>query len=121
MVYLPGMDHETKVKLYVEDDPGHWIACAIVQLFDRDRISPDDRLGMNITNTYGEAIFRFHTDDFLDIDDRIGGALPELYVKVFDSDGTCVHSTRAEAQRNAVPHLIRVPIPRETAERFGLI
>lgn len=115
------MEFKTKVKLFVADTPSEWIACAIVCLFDRDRISRDDQLGMNITNVYGEATFQFAAAEYLDVDDRIGGALPELYVKVFDSEGNCVVSTRAEAAPNSVPDLIRVPIEREVARRHGLI
>ena len=115
------MEYETKVKLYVDGAPSEWISCAIVCLYDRDRVSRDDHLGMNVTNAYGEASFRFAEDEFLDVDDRIGGALPELYVKVFDSEGNCVVSTRAEAMRNSVPDLIRIPIDRELARRHRLI
>jgi hypothetical protein len=115
------MEYETKIKLFVEGSPSEWIGCAIVCLYDRDRLSRDDQLGMDITNTYGEATFRFTADEFLDVDDRIGGALPELYVKVFDSQGECVVCTRAEAEPNTVPDLIRIPIERELALRHRLI
>jgi len=115
------VEHETKVKLFIEDAPTEWVACAIVCLFDRDRISRDDRLGMDITDVYGEATFRFNSDDLLDLDDRLGGPLPELYVEVIDSAGNCVLSTRADAATNAVPDLIRVPIDRDLAVRHGLI
>lgn len=115
------MEHETKVKLFVSDSPSEWISSAIVCLYDRDRVTSDDHLGMNITNSYGEAVFRFDDADFVDLDDRIGGALPELYVKVFDSEGNCVLSTRAAAVANAVPPLIRVGVDREIAERHRLI
>jgi hypothetical protein len=115
------MQYETKVKLFVADQPTEWITSTIVCLYDRDRLTRDDHLGMNITNPYGEAIFRFTEADFLDFDDRIGGALPELYVKVFDTEGNCVISTRADAIRNSVPELIRIPIEREIAEQHGLI
>lgn len=115
------MEYETKVKLFVADAPTEWITSAIVCLYDRDRLSPDDPLGMNITNSYGEAVFRFTADEYLDVDDRLGGALPELYVKVFDSDGECVLSTRAEAAPNSVPNLIQVPVERELAQRHRLM
>lgn len=115
------MEHQTKVRLFVEDSPTEWIACAIVCLYDRDRISRDDPLGMDITNTYGEATFHFTDDRFLDVDDRLGGALPELYVRVFDSDGCCVLSTRAGAAPNTVPELIPIPVDRELARRHRLI
>jgi hypothetical protein len=115
------MVYETKIKLFVAESPAEWIASAIVCLFDRDRLSSDDQLGMEITDTFGEATFRFAAADFLDVDDRIGGALPELYVRVYDSAGECVLTTRAGAERNAVPELIRIPVDRALAERHRLI
>ena len=115
------MEYETTVKLFVDGAPNEWITSAIVCLYDRDRLTPDDHLGMNITNVYGEAVFRFHEDEFLDVDDRLGGSLPELYVRVFDSQGECVLSTRHQAASNAVPSLIRIPVDRELAHKHGLI
>ena len=117
----PAVEYETTVKLFVEGAPTEWIACAIVCLYDRDRISRDDFLGTEMTNTYGEATFRFTEAQFLDLDERLGGSLPELYVKVFGADGECVLSTRVDATRNTVPALIRVPVDRELAHRHGLI
>jgi hypothetical protein len=115
------MEFETTVKLFVADAPTEWISSVIVCLYDRDRLTKDDHLGMNITNPYGEATFRFMKGDYMDVDDVLGGSLPELYVKVFDSSGSCVVSTRADAIPNAAPGLIRIPIEREIAERHGLI
>jgi hypothetical protein len=115
------MEYKTTVKLYVADAPSEWIASAIVCLYDRDRLTRDDHLGMDVTNSYGEATIRFSDDEFVDLDDRIGGHLPELYVKVFDSEGSCVVSTRSGAARNAVPELIRIPVAREIAVRHHLI
>jgi len=115
------MEFETTVKLFIADEPTEWISSAIVCLYDRDRITKDDHLGMNITDVYGEAIIRFNTEDFMDFDDRLGGSLPELYVKVFDTDGNCVLSTRSAALRNSIPSLIRIPVDREVAERHRLI
>lgn len=115
------MEFRTKVKLFVEGSPSEWISGAIVCLYDRDRISRDDHLGTEITNTYGEATFRFTSEQFMDLDDRIGGALPELYVEVYDSHGARVLSTRTQAERNAAPDLIRVPIDRQLAVQHGLL
>ncbi len=115
------MQFQTKVKLYVEDDPSEWIACAVVYLYDRDRLSRDDFLGMDITDQYGEASFHFGSDQFLDLDDRLGGTLPELYVKVFGRDDRLILSTRPEAVANRIPELIRVPVPRDLAAEHGLI
>jgi len=115
------MQYQTKVKLFIEDSPSEWIACAIVCLYDRDRLSRDDHLGMDITDVYGEATFSFSDADFVDLDERLGGTLPELYVKVFDTDGQCVLSTRSQAARNSVPELIRIPIERGVARKHNLI
>ncbi|HEV2150614.1 MAG TPA: hypothetical protein VGR37_24665 [Longimicrobiaceae bacterium] len=115
------MEYQTRVKLFVEDAPTEWISGAIVCLYDRDRISRDDHLGTDVTDMYGEATFRFTEDQFLDVDDRLGGSLPELYVTVYDTDGRCVLSTRLNAVPNAVPELIRVPVARELAEAHGLL
>jgi len=81
------IEYRTTVKLYVEGSPSEWISCAVVYLYDRDRVSRDDFLAMDITDSYGEAHFRFSSSQFLDVDDRIGGALPELFVKVFGERG----------------------------------
>lgn len=115
------MDYHTTVKVFVEEFPTDWIACAIVCLYDRDRLSRDDHLGMDVTNSYGEATFRFSDTEFLDFDDRVAGPLPELYARVYDSAGNCVMSTRAIAERNMIPPLIRIPIPQELARKHGLI
>ena len=114
-------EYETKVKLFIKDAATEWIVGAIVCLYDRDRISRDDFLGTDSTNMYGEASFRFTSEQFLDMDDRVGGSLPELYVKIFDTEGRCVLSTRAQASRNEVPGLIQVPIERKLALQHGLI
>jgi hypothetical protein len=115
------MEHTTKIKLVLEDDPAGWVSGAIVCLYDRDRVTRDDHIGTNVTNVYGEAEFRFECEDFLDLDDRVGGVLPELYVKVFDAEGQCVITTRAAAEPNTVPSLIRVTLPRELARTHRLI
>lgn len=115
------MEYSTTVKLFVDGAPSEWLACAIVYLYDRDRVSRDDFLGMEITNEYGEATFRFHRNEFVDVDDRIGGPLPELYIKVFGRDDQFMLSTRAVARRNQVPSLIRIGVARELAQAHGLL
>lgn len=116
------MQHRTTVKIYIEDSsPTEWVVGAIVCLYDRDRLTRDDHVGTDVTNQYGEATFRFPDDRFLDVDDRLGGRLPELYVEIVDAQGECVISTRASAVRNAVPSLIRVPVDRDLALRHGLL
>ena len=115
------VEYTTTVKLYVEESPTEWIACAMVYLFDRDRVTRDDFLGMEITNEYGEATFRFRAGEYLDIDERLGGELPELYIKVYGRDDRFMLSTRAVARRNEVPSLIRVGVAREIAQEHGLL
>lgn len=113
--------YSTTVKLFVDGSPTEWLACAIVYLYDRDRVSRDDFLGMEITNEYGEASFSFRAGEFHDLDDRLGGALPELYIKVFGRDDRLVLSTRALARRNEVPSLIRIGVDRDLAREHGLL
>lgn len=115
------VEYTTTVKLYVEESPMEWIPCAIVYLYDRDRVTRDDFLGMEITNEYGEATFRFRAGDYLDMDERFGGELPELYIKVYGRDDRFMLSTRAVARRNDVPSLIRVGVAREMAQDHGLL
>ena len=115
------MEYRTRVKLFIEGSPSEWVSGAIVCLYDRDRVSRDDHLGTDVTNAYGEADFRFTEAQFLDVDDRVGGSLPELYVRVYDADGRCVLSTRARARPNAVPNLLPIAIDRELARRHRLI
>lgn len=115
------MEYETRVKLFVADAPTEWISGAIVCLYDRDRISRDDHLGTDVTDAYGEATFRYHEGQFLDVDDRLGGSLPELYVMVYDSAGRCVLSTRTHAKVNEAPGLIRVAVPRDLAREHRLV
>jgi hypothetical protein len=114
-------EFETTVKLYVEESPSEWLSCAVVYLYDRDRLSRDDFLGMDITDSYGEARFRFSATQFLDFDDRVAGPLPELFVKIFGRDDRLMMTTRATAARNKVPSLIRVAIPRDLAVEHGLL
>lgn len=115
------MEYSTTIKLFVDDSPSEWLPCAVVYLYDRDRLSRDDFLGMGITNEYGEATFSFHRDEFVDFDDRVGGPLPELYIKVFGRDDRLMLSTRAVAQRNQIPRLIRVGVDRSLALEHGLL
>ena len=115
------VQYTTTVKLFVEGSPAEWLPCAIVYLYDRDRVSKDDFLGMEITNEYGEATFHFRAREFVDVDDRLGGALPELYSKVFGRDDRFMLSTRAVARRNEVPSLIRIGVDREMAKEHGLL
>ena len=119
------MEYTTTIKLFVEGAPAEWLGCAIVYLYDRDLVSRDDFLGMGITDEFGEATFTFHRDAFVDLDDRVGGPIgapmPELYIKVFGRDDRLMLSTRALAQRNQIPRLIRVGVDRELAREHGLL
>ncbi|HEX6923942.1 MAG TPA: hypothetical protein VF167_00825 [Longimicrobiaceae bacterium] len=115
------VEYTTTVKLYIDGSPSEWLPCAIVYLYDRDRVSRDDFLGMEITNEYGEATFRFRAHEFVDVDDRLGGSLPELYIKVYGRDDRFMLSTRAVARRNEVPSLIRIGVSRELARDHGFL
>lgn len=115
------MQYTTTVRLVLEGTPAQPIPGVMVSLYDHDRFGRDDFLGTEMTNTDGEARFRFTSDHFTDVDERLGGVMPDLYAKVFDAQGTEVLCTRAETIFNAPVKQITVPVSRELAERHGLV
>lgn len=110
---------KTTVKLILADSREP-LAGVRVQLWDRDRITPDDLLGTQVTDSAGEACFDYETEKYLDLDDRLGGHAPELYVVVLDTREAPVLSTRTEAAGNSHRRRMTVPVERAMAERAGL-
>ncbi|HEV2146859.1 MAG TPA: hypothetical protein VGR37_05540 [Longimicrobiaceae bacterium] len=111
----------TIVKLTVDDESSQPIRGVKVALFDRDRLSRDDHLGSATTDENGEARFQYSAAQFDDLDERIGGAFPELYAVVSDAADKQVISTRAEALNNSAPKHIAVRIARDVALRHSLL
>jgi len=103
-----------------------------VALYDRDRRSEDDLLGVAVTDQDGQARFQFSTRDFADrfgvFDDEAfifphfdTAQFPDLYVVVYDRNNEVVLSTRERVRENTVPITLRVRVSREHAQQHGLV
>jgi hypothetical protein len=114
------MYYTTTVRLSVEGAPSEPLSGVMVSLFDRDTFTPDDFLGTEMTDTHGEAHFRFTSEQYMDIDDQMGGVMPDLYVKVFDASGEMVLSTRADTVPNTARKQIHVGVPMALVEQHQL-
>ena len=114
------MHFTTTVTLHTDETPSCPLPGIRVALFDRDLLSDDDPLGSALTDEQGDARFLFSAADFADLDDRIRGAAPDLYVIVHDASGNVVLSTRAEAAENAAQKRINVRVPRGVAVQHSL-
>ncbi|MDQ3556305.1 MAG: transthyretin-like family protein [Gemmatimonadota bacterium] len=111
----------TTVKLVLQEAPSEGIPGVRLCLYDRDRITRDDLLGSETTDDNGEACFRFDSDRFVDLDDRLGGVFPELYVAVCDERDEKVFDTRSDCTHNSAPRHMTVCVPRMVAEEHGLL
>lgn len=110
------MRFTTTVRVLAEDTSAEVTAGFKVELFDKDRFSSDDLLGSGTTDAGGEAVFRYTSEDFVGLEERVmGESYPALYARVYAPDGTLVATTRAEAQRNAAAKMLVVRIPAATA------
>jgi hypothetical protein len=92
-----------------------------VSLYDRDRLTTDDHIATRRTDADGAATFEYYSEDFVDLDERLGGLRPELYVVLRDRHDRVVLTTRSEAVKNATRAEIVVPVSRELAERYELL
>ena len=115
------MYYTTTVKLVLAESPSSPLSNVKVALYDRDRITPDDLLGTSETDAAGEARFQYTTEMFDDLDEKIGGEMPELYAVVYDAGQKVVLSTRSEAEENLARKRITVPVPQELAARHQLL
>ncbi|HET6764156.1 MAG TPA: hypothetical protein VFH27_10810 [Longimicrobiaceae bacterium] len=114
------MYFSTIVKVVAAEDPTHGIAGIKVALFDRDLVTPDDSLGSGATGEGGEVRFEYTSDQFVDIDDRVGGVMPDLYVVVYDGEGKVVMTTREHVVPNTPLKRITVSVSRALLEQHGL-
>jgi hypothetical protein len=109
------MEFVTTVRVLVRETRKP-LANVKVELFDRDEYSPDDSLGVMLTNSFGEATFKYETADFADSvtgadDQQIGlvnrDTIPDLYPVVYNRHDEIVVDQRDEATRNdAKLHLL---------------
>jgi hypothetical protein len=114
------MRYTTTVKLVLAESPTSTVPNVKIALYDRDRFTPDDLLGTTQTDANGEARFDYTTEQFEDLDEKLGGSMPELYAVVYDSKGAVVLSTRADAQDGTHFKRMTVELPQELAKSHGL-
>ena len=115
------MYFSTVVKLVVDDHSAQSIPGAKVSLYDRDTFTPDDHLGTQVTDVNGEARFEYSSEDFVGIDDRLTGEMPDLYVTVEGPNGDTVHSTRAETVSNLPQRQMTVRLSRDLVTQHNLL
>ena len=106
--------HYTTVVKVVEEGSNRALPGLKVALYDRDAFSRDDLLGSSDTDAEGEARFSYSSEQFVDMDDRLGGIFPELYVVVSRADGTRLLSTKSDAVDNTPRKFITVTLPAAT-------
>lgn len=111
---------KTTVKVILADAPTEPIAGAKVKLFDRDTVTDDDLLGTETTDDRGEACFNYDTEDFLDLDDRMGGDAPDLYAVVYDANDEVVVSTRADTVTDRHLKHLTVRVDRDLVRQHNL-
>ena len=113
-----------RIQLTLEEDPGIPLSNVRLSLYDRDENDPDDFLSKGSTDDHGEVLLSFDSDRYTDQEDQEKWrteSLPDLYVVVYDPNGQVVLSTRAQAQMDKLPRLIRVTLSRELALKKGLL
>lgn len=111
---------KTTVKVVFADAPSEPLAGVKVQLFDRDTVTDDDLLGSETTDDVGEACFNYDSEDFLDIDDRVGGEAPDLYAVVYDANDQVVVSTRPDAVTDRHLKHLTVRVDRDLVRQHNL-
>lgn len=112
------MHYSTIVKLVSADNPQQGIAGVKVSLFDRDTFTPDDLLGTGTTDEAGEVRFDYSSSKFVDLDDKVMGIFPELYIMAYDQAGERVVSTRSQSVDNTPRKRIMVPLPAALVARL---
>jgi hypothetical protein len=115
------MRFTTTVKLVLKEEPNTVLPNVKVALFDKDTFTKDDPLGTAVTDQNGEALFEYTTEQFLDIDDRMGTEFPDLYTIVYDSEDRIIVNTRTEVIHNTPRKRITVPIERGVAQEHHLV
>lgn len=115
------MRFTTVVKVVLKDDPGTALRNVKVALFDKDTFTKDDPLGTAVTDENGEARFEYTTEQFLDLDDRMGTEFPDLYAIVYDGSDEIVANTRSEVIPNTPRKRITVAVERSVATERKLV
>lgn len=112
-----------RMRLVAAGAPNKGLPNVTVALYDRDWKSEDDFLGKGVTDVKGEIFFEFDEKTYKDAEDgpdwRIE-SLPDLYINVFDAQGSVVYSTREVVERDKFPKLLVVPVPRAILQQHKL-
>jgi hypothetical protein len=114
----------TRVRLVSAESPDTRLAGVKVSLYDRDLTDEDDFLGTGVSDAKGEVFFRYDSERYTDAEDQPlwrTESLPDLYVVVYGADGNAALTTKAVVEKDKLPRVIIVPVPRETAVRCGLM
>jgi hypothetical protein len=114
----------TRVKLVLAESPTTCIPGVKVELYDRDSNDEDDWLAAAISDDQGEILFSYDSEEYTDAEDqelwRLE-SLPDLYVKVYNTQDQVVLSTRSDTLEDKLPKLITVPISQELVDQHGLM
>jgi hypothetical protein len=97
-----------------EEETGRPLGGLIVRAFDRDLVI-DDKVGFATTDDDGRFEIDYRTEDFRDL----GESRPDLYLRVYDAEGTgLLLETREETRRSASTHEhYRLRIPARSLRR----
>jgi hypothetical protein len=91
-----------------EKETGRPLGRLIVRAFDRDLVF-DDKIGFATTDDDGRFEIRYRSEDFVDL----GESLPDLYLRVYDAEGTgLLYETTDAIRWNASPderYRLRIP------------
>ena len=98
---MSGIDHQSEAFVVRgsvrERETGRPLPDLIVRAFDRDWIA-DDKVGYSSSNQDGEFEIRFGLEDFQDFIEK----RPDLYLRVYDREGTrLLHETTDAIRWNA--------------------
>jgi hypothetical protein len=79
----------------VTDKDGKGLSKLIVSVYDKDLLF-DDKLGQTETDSNGDYILTYHTEDYRDVIER----KPDIYVKVLDQKGNTLYSSKKKIKFN---------------------
>ncbi len=111
------MYYRTIVRIVSAEQPARPVSGIRVSLFDHDTFLKDDLLGTGTTDAAGEASIQYNSDQFVDVDDRLTGVFPDLYVVIHGAGDEVVLSTREEMVRNTPRKEITVALTADQEQR----
>lgn len=114
----------TRLKLTLQEPSNTALRGVKVSLYDRDEGDPDDYLATGVTDSEGEILFQFDSEQYTDVEDgpewRLD-SLPDLYIVIYDAQGNPVYTTRSEYLKHALPRRFEIAVPTAVARAHDLI